>query len=304
MSLLSWLLVTLAGLSLATMVVSLTIATRSAREARSTIFPIVREEETVRARRARIVSSVTGVIAAIMAGAFFLSGQVLPPPVAPQQAPTEAVLAAESPAGEVAAPTEMPSQQATESPAGGEVVSAADQTPSPTAESPAGEALSPPATPTPSPPSPAITPSATPTPTPVPPSPTPAGTPVPAPPGVKIGPIAFATQITDRREPISPTTIFSDTVNRVYAVFPYNGMRNGLTWTQVWYFNGVEFNRGQGTWEWGSTDRSYVFTQLVGAGEYRLELYVNDELLTSAEFTVQGPVAVGGPEGTPTPESP
>ena len=45
MSLFSWLLVILAGLSLAAMVVSLTIANRSAREARSTIFPIVREEE-------------------------------------------------------------------------------------------------------------------------------------------------------------------------------------------------------------------------------------------------------------------
>jgi len=119
-----------------------------------------------------------------------------------------------------------------------------------------------------------------------------------------MGPILFAAQITDRREPISPTTIFSDTVNRVYAVFPYSGMRNGVNWTQVWYFNGVEFSRGEGIWEWGSTDRSYVFTQLVGAGDYRLELYVNDELLTSAEFSVRGPVAVGGPGGTATPESP
>src|SRR3990172_8522044 len=76
MSLLSWLLVTLAGLSLAAMVVSMIVAQRAAREARSTIFPIVREEETTRARRARILSSLTGVIAAILAGAFFLSGQL------------------------------------------------------------------------------------------------------------------------------------------------------------------------------------------------------------------------------------
>jgi hypothetical protein len=39
MSLLSWLLVILAGLSLAAMVVSITIANRSAREARSTRRP-------------------------------------------------------------------------------------------------------------------------------------------------------------------------------------------------------------------------------------------------------------------------
>ena len=111
MSLLSWLLVILAGLSLAAMVVSLTIASRSAREARSTIFPIVREEETVRARRARIATSVTGVIAAIMAGAFFLSGQLPSPSVVFQQAPAEAIAVVESPVAETEvplAPTETP----------------------------------------------------------------------------------------------------------------------------------------------------------------------------------------------------
>jgi hypothetical protein len=111
-----------------------------------------------------------------------------------------------------------------------------------------------------------------------------------------MGPIAFATDVTDRRQPVEPTDAFSNTVSRVYAVFPYSGMRNGLTWTHIWYFNNVEFNRGEDTWEWGSTDRSYVFTQIVGAGEYRLELYVNDELLASGDFTVAGDVAVGGPE--------
>ena len=111
MSLVSWLLVILAGLSLAAMVVSITIANRSAREARSTIFPIVREEETVRARRARIATSVTGVIAAIMAGAFFLSGQVPSPNIPVPQLSSGPVAVVESPIGEdetPTAPTETP----------------------------------------------------------------------------------------------------------------------------------------------------------------------------------------------------
>jgi hypothetical protein len=116
-----------------------------------------------------------------------------------------------------------------------------------------------------------------------------------------MGPIAFASQVTDRREPTNAATVFSDTVRRVYATFPYNGMRNGLDWTQVWYFNDAEFSRDEENWEWGSTDRSYVFTKPVGAGDYRLELYVNDDLVASGEFTVRGPVAIGGPE---TPENP
>jgi hypothetical protein len=125
-----------------------------------------------------------------------------------------------------------------------------------------------------------------------------------------MGPIAFTAEINDRREPINSTTVFSDTVSRVYAAFPYNGMRNGLTWTHVWYFNDAEFSRGEETWKWGSADRSYVFTKLVGSGEYRLELLVNDELVASGAFTVSGPAAIGGPttrervEGTATPENP
>ncbi len=73
-------------------------------------------------------------------------------------------------------------------------------------------------------------------------------------------------------------------------------MRDGMNWSQVWYFNGIEFNRGEDTWRWGATDRSYVFTKVVGVGTYRLELYVNNNLLSSGEFAVQGPAAIGGPE--------
>ena len=303
MSLLSTLLVTLAGLSLATMVVSWMIASHSAREARTTIFPIVREEESTRARRARIMSSLTGVVAAIMAGAFFLSGQVAipaaqqmvaqatPPPTEPVAAtatppptvqaaapapPTTTPLPPTQPAATARptlAPTLPPTATSLPATASLTATQAITETPPPAgAEAP----TSPPATGSVEPPQGN------------------AGTPVP--PGTQIGPIAFSTQVTARRQPINPTTVFSDTASRIYAVFPYRGMRNGMTWSQVWYFNGVEFNRGQDTWDWGATDLSYVFTKVVGVGTYRLELYVNNTLLSSGEFAVQGPAAIGGPE--------
>jgi len=319
MSLLSTLLVTLAGLSLATMFVSWLVANRSAREARITIFPIVREEETTRARRARIMSSLTGVVAAIMAGAFFLSGQVAAPTAAPQMVAQATPLPQPVPAS--VTPRAQPPVGDAQPPLATKVPVAAPPAPTPTAPpantpvavSPAPSAQPtletatvPPATasltstetisdtaPSAPPPSSPISPveSAQP----------PIGTPTasvktPVPPGTQIGPIAFSTQVTSRRQPISPTTVFSDTVGRIYAVFPYRGMRDGMTWSQVWYFNGVEFNRGQDTWNWGATDLSYVFTKVVGVETYRLELYVNNTLLSSGEFAVQGPAAIGGPE--------
>lgn len=303
MSLLSWLLVILAGLSLAVMVVSITIANRSAREARSTIFPIVREEETIRARRARIVSSVMGVIAAIMAGAFFLSGQ-LPtlsspgPQLLAEIVPNVELPATEKEIPDVPTETPVPPAKTQLTPTASQVAIATEQ---PATDATLPSEVTPTAVPPtltrvrPSP-SPTLTPAATSTS--IPPTPTTAGSPVPAPASVQMGPIAFTTQVSDRREPVSPTTVFSETVNRVYATFPYSGMQNGLVWTQVWYFNDVEFSRGEETWEWGIDDRSYVFTKPVGAGDYRLELYVNDELVTSGAFVVRGPVAVGGPRTT------
>ncbi len=76
MSYLSTVLVILASLNLLAMVVFLVVATRSAREVRATIFPIVREEGTMRMWRARAAATVAGVVAALMAGAFVLSERV------------------------------------------------------------------------------------------------------------------------------------------------------------------------------------------------------------------------------------
>ncbi len=333
MSLLSTLLVTLAGLSLATMFVSWLVANRSAREARTTIFPIVREEEMTRARRARIMSSLTGVVSAIMAGAFFLSGQVAAPTAVPQMV-AQATLppSAQSPTETELLPTSAPARA---QPPSETATSLPPQAQPPVGANTPAATIRPTAKPTlppsvqPSPETAAALPAAT-----MPPAttvlsatagltsteaisntPTPAGSETPAslpaavsaeppqasavtplPPGTQIGPIAFSTQVTTRRQPINPTTVFSDTVSRIYAVFPYRGMRDGMAWSQVWYFNGVEFNRGQDVWDWGATDLSYVFTRVVGVGTYRLELYVNNTLLSSGEFAVQGPAAIGGPE--------
>lgn len=303
MSLLSWLLVTLAGLSLAAMVVSVIVAQRATREARATIFPIVREEETTRARRARIMSSLTGVIAAILAGAFFLSGQLPSSTILPVRIPAGLIAAAESPVPQTEPP---PAPTATSvPPASAQPLASSPQPQDTAAPPPTSAAEGPSATPIPLPPTLTSTPAPSATSTSPPPSPTATRPPATAPAGTQLGPIAFTTQISDGRTPIGSTDVFSDTVDRVYATFPYDGMQNGVNWTHVWYFNGVEFSRSEENWRWGSSDSSFVFINPVGAGEYRLELYVNDDLLASAEFMVQGLAAIGGPTAnTPVPSSP
>lgn len=95
--------------------------------------------------------------------------------------------------------------------------------------------------------------------------------------------------------PVSPSSVFTETVTRVYAVFPFSGMQKGFSWTQVWSINGEEFARERADWQWGEQDHSYIFVKPVGAGEYRLDLYVSSQLLASGKFTVLGPTAIGGP---------
>jgi hypothetical protein len=284
------------------------VASRSMSEARSSIFPIVREEGLARARRARSGAVIAALMAVGTALGFFGYAQ----PVLPElhldlsqevtwlaealtiKAPAETLASVEEANLGTAFPTPtQPASVAMHTPAMHTPTSTPAQ-PSPTATHSPTPTFSP--TATPEPPTPTPTSSATPMPTPdVTPTPTPMRSPVPPPPGVALGPITFAAEIDDRRMPINPTQVFSDTVRRIYAVFPFQGMRKGVPWTQVWYYNGMEFLREEGVWEWGSQDRSYVFIKPVGAGTYRLELYVSTQLLASGEFTVLGPAAIGGP---------
>jgi hypothetical protein len=306
MTLLTTALVTAAGVSLAVMVVLLTVAAHSAREARATIFPIVREEEMSRVRRARLGGLVAGTVAAAMAAGFFAVGQIPsstsvavanePEDIGQMEAVTEAApILSPEPTLPVQDDDPAPTPSAT-------VIMVEDSTPVNESEDlpVPTETSIPSATPLPSP-----TFEATATPiatlTPVPPSPTPKGTPLPAPDSASLGPIVFSPEIDGRRNAVGATDRFSEGMERVYAVFPYAGMENGLSWTQVWYFNGEEFVREQAAWEYGQTDRSFVFIKPVGAGDYKLEIFVNDELVSSAKFTVVGPTAIGGPEQTETP---
>ena len=317
MSTLSMVFVLLAVVCLLAMIILLSVAARSVREVRSSIFPIVREEGTTRARRARLGATIAALAAAGTALAFLATGYASLPaawPALPDvpllaqltrgellpgnptasltpQLPPSPTQAANTmtPTARLSARLSMPSPTVTNT------TTKTPALPSPTAT---------PQPPTPTQPSATATgnPSGTPassrvvaTPT-MAPSPTPKGSSVPAPREVRMGPIAFAAAVDDGRMAVNPTGVFSETVSRVYAVFPFSGMEKGLSWTQVWYFNGAEFMRDKAVWQWGIEDRSYVFIKPVGAGEYRLDMYVNDQVLTSGKFRVLGPTAIGGPQ--------
>ena len=313
-------LLILAGISIGATVIAGIVALRSDREARSAIFPIVREEESVRARRARI--SIFGWLALT---ALFLGGWLA---TLGLEVSDEPQLVAEAEATELnqtieSTPTPVISQAATvpPSPTAIFIAESVNQQPTHTVEPTAttgstpssAPRVEPSSTPVANPPTatftsvpPTNTATATPPPTatstatstPAPPTVTPTsladvariptlGPRTPAPPQVKMGPIEFATDITSEIEPINPDKLFPEGTEAIYAVYPYSGMEQGLDFTAVWYKNGVEFVRDQEEWAFGDEFRSYRFLKPDGEGIYKLELYVNDSVLATALFEIR-----------------
>ncbi|MFQ5612766.1 MAG: hypothetical protein ACE5H9_11600 [Anaerolineae bacterium] len=279
---------------------SLIISIRASREARATFFPIVREEEGQRAIRARVASLFFVAVTALAFGGWLATERGLPLPTTagppPAATATEALAQAVSPPATdtaAASPTERatarPARTFTPRPAATATALASSPTlsPAPTSVQLVTETVvftgtggisvtvtAAPVTGTTS----LVTPE-------------PAATEAevilePPPPEAEIGPIAFALDITDRREAIDPSEVFTAPVETIYATFPYRGLRNGLAFAAVWYHNDREFLRDEGEWQWGSTDRSYVFARLIGQGVYTLELWLNNEMLASGTFEV------------------
>ncbi len=316
-------LLILAGITIGATVIAAIVALRSAREARSAIFPIVREEETMRAQRARIAAFLLSALTALFLGGWLATLRLIPvaglPAVAenPQPAePAAVAFATETPTAIVepplvAAPPTQP-QQVQEVPT---------SAPLPPATLPAvatAEAVVPaavPATVAPTEP-PALTPvppTATllPTATAVPPTASPAETPTlipptatptsaaeaaqiptaaprtPAPPGARMGPIQFAANITPNIEAINPGDFFPQATKAVYAVYPYSGMVDGLDFAAVWYQNGTELWRDEQKWRWGSKAQFYSYLNPPGTGLYKLELYVNDSVVATGIFEIR-----------------
>lgn len=311
-------LLILAAFSLGATVIAAIVALRSSREASSAIFPILREEEAIKAQRARLSIFIWLAITALFLGGWLAALRFAPSTDAaliPEPAPTEpgaaepAVASADSqqpPATETssaaisAANTPAATEIIVAAPSGTPASAAPAETPQPTA-SPTPPP--PTATPTPIPPTPTPTDTPTPTPTSTPtdtPTPTPTPTTLadaarvpttpprtPAPPEVRFGPIQFGTEITDDFQIVNPSTIFQDGTATIYAVYPFRGMEKGLDFTVVWYKNGEELIRDELEWPFGDRATSYTFITPRGPGLYKLELYVNDSVVATKLFEVE-----------------
>ena len=320
MSPLPTILLIIAAVSLGATIIAILVAIRSSREAKSAIFPIVREEEAIKAQRARVSIFVWLAISALFFGGWLAAVRFAP---SGEAAPVSQVADAPSAtAPAVATVTNMPEIEAGVPPATPTPTNDNDleltanltelstgtpiSTLTPTATS---TPVPPTATPSPSPLPPTATATATNTNTPtatVTPTLTPSATPTltpttladgarvpttaprtPAPPDVHMGPIQFGLDVTGDLQIINPGTVFSPEVETVYAVYPFSGMSKGLDFAAVWYYQGVEFAREEMSWPFGDRANSYSFIHPRGPGLYKLELYVNDTVVATKLFEIR-----------------
>ena len=312
-------LLILAALSMGATVIAAIVALRSQKEADTAIFPIVREEQTNRAQRARVSVFVWLAVTALFFGGWLATLRLTSPsqpettasqttteqppvPVVEAEQPTpqeplptaeEAIAQVEQLATEPAPTnTPLPAPEPTDTPVPDQPTETPANTPTPEPT-----ATSTPVPPTATPVPPTATPTATPTETPVLPTNTPTpfsdssqligSSRTPAPPEVRVGPIIFASKITNDLDAVDAGDQFPDGLEKIYAIFPFSGMSKGLDYAAIWYKNGAEVAREEGKWPWGNRAKSFTFIVPRGEGLYKLDLHINDTIVATKIFEIR-----------------
>jgi hypothetical protein len=75
------------------------------------------------------------------------------------------------------------------------------------------------------------------------------------------------------------------------ARFVYRNMVDGTPWTAIWYYEGSEVYRESNTWAFGANGTTTIRVQDPGGllpGNYRLELYIDNSLAATSDFTLAG----------------
>lgn len=105
----------------------------------------------------------------------------------------------------------------------------------------------------------------------------------------KLTDLTFSTEITDDYEPVESRRVFPEGEYTVYATFDYYEMADGMEWAWVWRLNGEVVEGGNELWAYGSDGPGYIYLspeEGFESGQYSLEVWVNDELLTQSTIVV------------------
>lgn len=112
----------------------------------------------------------------------------------------------------------------------------------------------------------------------------------------ELGSIAFSTVIDNNYEAIQPNRRFGEGFFTLYATFRYDAMVDGMSWAWVWRHNGTVVGGNNELWTYGNDGPGYVYfkpEEGFQPGEYSLEVWVNNELLTQANVIIAEGISAG-----------
>ena len=119
------------------------------------------------------------------------------------------------------------------------------------------------------------------------------------------GPITFGSERDSKGKLLDPGTAFSDDITKLYGAFDYEGMEDGWEWGWRWSIDEEVVLDSTAEWDSGESGENYqiwINTRSGGAlpaGEYRLELLLQEQLVQSGEVTVGKASAVPTPTTVP-----
>jgi hypothetical protein len=122
-----------------------------------------------------------------------------------------------------------------------------------------------------------------------------------------IGSITFAQGATADMKPVGPGQAFEPGITEIHALFEYQNMDAEYIWERVLYLDNKEILRKAEPWggDQNGTFDYYIYTggAPLASGQWRVELFVEGELLSQGNFMVGNiptPTPTPGPTSTPT----
>ncbi len=107
----------------------------------------------------------------------------------------------------------------------------------------------------------------------------------------EMSPLTFTLKSSETGEPAETGFSFAEGTGQIHALFEYANLTPAQVWSQVWYYNGNEVSRVSQPWPESASGTYDYLIEADGdplpAGEWALEFYINDELLTAGSFTIE-----------------
>ena len=116
--------------------------------------------------------------------------------------------------------------------------------------------------------------------------------------GPSIGPVTFAEDVSVDDEPIGPTSGFSAGTQALFAFFDYEDAATVGEYRWVWVWEDpsgtqdLAYESDRYPWEGGDSGNwwvAYTSDDPLPGGDYEFELYMDDQLMQTGSFTVEGP---------------